>query len=324
MGLDALLRKYFIAVVLGMVGLAAYFQAAGVMQLVGAAMLPDPSTLTVAPKAAPSAAPAAPKVRSAEPILARNPFDSVTGPLNAKVVEDILGQQAQPDLSNPLQAPRCDGITVTIVTESTDPAWSIAAMRGPGETNTKLRRVGDQVGSGQVAFIGFNTFEGRPSVWLTEGARLCQSLMFAPAVTATAAVPSAGPAGPQPPGAAPSLMPEIASKIQKVSPTEFNIDRAVVEKVLENQAELMRSARIVPEKGADGNVVGVRLFGIRPDTLLGTLGFQNGDRLESINGFNMASPEKALEAYARLRTAPNLEIKVNRRGQPVNLDMHIK
>jgi general secretion pathway protein C len=321
-GLDALLRKYFIAVVLGMLAMAAYFQAAGAMQLVGTAMLPDRSTLTVAPKAAPSATPPAPKVKSAEPILARNPFDSVTGPLNAKPAEEALSQ-AQPDLSNPLQAPRCEGITVTIVTESTDPAWSIAAMRAPGESVSKLRRVGDQVGPGQIAFIGFNIFEGRPSVWLTEGAKLCQSLMFAPAVEAAAAAAAPSAAG-RPPGAAPSIMPEIASKIQKLSPTEFNIDRAVVEKVLENQAELMKSARIVPEKGPDGNVVGIRLFGIRQDTLLGTLGFQNGDRLETINGFNMASPEKALEAYARLRTAPNLEIKVNRRGQPVSMDMHIK
>jgi general secretion pathway protein C len=46
--------------------------------------------------------------------------------------------------------------------------------------------------------------------------------------------------------------------------------------------------------------------------------------LETINGFNMASPEKALEAYARLRTASNLNVKVNRRGQPMSIDFRIK
>jgi general secretion pathway protein C len=86
----------------------------------------------------------------------------------------------------------------------------------------------------------------------------------------------------------------------------------------------MRTARIVPEKGADGKTVGIRLFGVRPNTLLGTLGLQNGDRLETINGFEMASPEKALEAYARLRTANKLAIKITRRGQPVTLDFNIK
>ena len=85
----------------------------------------------------------------------------------------------------------------------------------------------------------------------------------------------------------------------------------------------MRQARIVPEQ-ENGKVVGIRLFGVRPDTLLGTLGMENGDRLQTINGFDMASPEKALEAYARLRTADKLVVQVNRRGANMNLDYNIK
>jgi general secretion pathway protein C len=117
--------------------------------------------------------------------------------------------------------------------------------------------------------------------------------------------------------------PAIASKIKKVSETEFEIDRSAIDKILDNQAELMRSARIVPEQ-KDGQTVGVRLFGIRPETLLGHLGLLNGDRLETINGFNMASPEKALEAYARLRTASSLKVQVNRRGKPMTIELKIK
>ena len=71
-------------------------------------------------------------------------------------------------------------------------------------------------------------------------------------------------------------------------------------------------------------VVGIRLFGVRPDTLLGTLGMENGDRLEKINGFDMTSPESALEAYARLRTADKLTVSLNRRGQETNVDYNIK
>jgi general secretion pathway protein C len=108
-----------------------------------------------------------------------------------------------------------------------------------------------------------------------------------------------------------------------VGPNEFNVDRGVVDKILENQAELMRQARIVPEQ-ENGKVVGIRLFGVRQDTLLGTLGMENGDRLEKINGFDMTSPEKALEAYARLRTADHLTISLNRKGQEQNLDYNIK
>jgi general secretion pathway protein C len=79
----------------------------------------------------------------------------------------------------------------------------------------------------------------------------------------------------------------------------------------------------VPEQ-KDGKTVGIRLFGIRPDTLLGSIGLQNGDRLEKINGFDMASPEKALEAYARLRTAPSLSVQLTRRGAPTTLEIQIK
>jgi general secretion pathway protein C len=249
--------------------------------------------------------------KDAEPIRSRNPFDSVTGPLNAQPLAAPTLPAGQVDLSDPLGAPACDGVQLRIVTESTDPEWSFAAMQGPGEPGPKLRRIGDDVGGKEIAFIGFNPRENTPAVWL----------MNAPAPAAAATPPPPQPGAP-PRGPAP-VPADIAAKIQRVSANEFNVDRSVVDKILENQAELMKSARIVPEQ-KDGKVVGIRLFGIRPDTLLGTLGFENGDRLEAINGFNMASPEKALEAYARLRTASSLNVKLNRRGQATTVDYNIK
>jgi general secretion pathway protein C len=85
----------------------------------------------------------------------------------------------------------------------------------------------------------------------------------------------------------------------------------------------MRQARVVPEQ-ENGRTVGIRMMGIRDDSLLGTLGMKNGDRLQTINGFDMSSPEKALEAYARLRTADKLTVQVNRGGKNMNLDYNIK
>src|SRR5262249_26365233 len=137
-----------------------------------------------------------------------------------------------------------------------------------------------------------------------------------PTPAPTSSAPSGG-------SGAKAIDPSIKAGIQKVGNNEYNIDRAVVDKILENQADLMRQARIVPEQ-ENGRVVGIRMFGIRNDTLLGTLGMQNGDRLQTINGFDMASPEKALEAYARLRTADKLTVSLNRNGQNMNLDYNIK
>jgi general secretion pathway protein C len=329
MAFDALLKRFFPAVVLLMIAMAAYFQASGITELVAGAFLGTPPVEKVAktpvrPTAAAAADTRGPK--TAEPILSRNPFDSVTGPLNRVVTEATEGggseTSQQADLSNPLAAPDCGGITAHVITESTDPTWSIAVLQAPGEQLGKMRRVGDGVGDKQVAYIGYNTTKNSPSVWLVGASALCQVLLFAPPQP-PATQPTADATKTPTTAAASGSMKDISEKIQKVSDTEFHIDRSAVDYVLEHQAEMMKQTRIVPEQ-KDGKVVGVRLFGIRPDTLLGKLGLQNGDRLEAINGFEMASPEKALEAYAKLRTAESLNVKVTRRGAPVSIDFKIQ
>jgi general secretion pathway protein C len=331
LALDPLLKKYFPVLVLALIGLGAYFQASGATQLVGAAFVsPAPSGSAPRPRTRAPLPSHQTERRTGDAIIERNPFDSVTGPLTAKEIEIPTPKPDELDTKDPLAAAPCDGVNAFIITESNDPLWSVAALQGSGEPRPRMRRVGDEVAGKHVEYIGYNPNEASPAVWLSTGGALCQVLLFreqAP-VAAPAAAPASPASEPTPPpstggrGASP-VPPEIASKIKKISDTEFQIDRAVVDNILERQAELMKSARIVPEQ-KDGKVLGIRLFGIRPDTLLGTLGLQNGDRLESINGFNMGSPEKALEAYARLRTASGLNVKVNRKGAPVTIDYKIQ
>jgi general secretion pathway protein C len=324
MAFDKLLKRHFWAVILVLVALAALLDAQGIMHVVGASLEVDAKQLSAPPLAArlPAAAEsAASHETSADAIIARNPFDSVTGPLNAVPAAEPAASAAPPapDLTDPFSAPDCDGVKVLIIAASPDPEWSFAAMEVSSEKGkTLLRRRGGAVAGKTVQFVGWDR------VWLTSGSQLCQSQMFKPPAVASASA-SAAPPPPPPPaaGGASSVADDIKNGIQKVSATEFNVDRGVVDKILENQAELMRQARIVPEQ-ENGKIVGIRLFGVRPDTLLGVLGMENGDRLEKINGFDMTSPEKALEAYARLRTADHLTVSVNRRGAATNLDFNIK
>ncbi|HEY4012509.1 MAG TPA: type II secretion system protein GspC [Polyangiaceae bacterium] len=323
MAVDKLLKRHFWAVLLTMAAIAAFYDAQGIMQVVGAKLAPDEKALAVAPLMArvtlhPGVA--SPHATSAESILSRNPFDSVTGPLNLPppAPDDSADVPLpEPDLTDPYNAPDCEGFTVLVITASADPDWSFAALETPTEKGKPyLRRRGGDIAGKTVKFVGWDR------VWLTSGSTLCQVQMFKPPVI------DAGVAAPPPPpppaaGGASPVADDIKKGIQKVGGTEFNIDRGVVDKILENQAELMRQARIVPEQ-ENGKIVGIRLFGVRPDTLLGALGMENGDRLEKINGFDMTSPEKALEAYARLRTSDHLTVSVNRRGQAMNLDYNIK
>jgi general secretion pathway protein C len=282
--------------------------------------MPDEKALAAPPpvaKVAPMST-STTKNPTAEPILARNPFDHVTGPLRPPAVEDTAVASTTLDTSDPWNAPLCEGVKVLIITASSDPDWSFAAVSGTTDTKSMLRRRGGEVAGKTVHFVGWDR------VWFQNGSSLCQAQLFKqPEVHAAAPAPAASASAAPAKGGAGALDPALAKGIQKVSATEFNIDRGVVDKILENQSELMRQARIVPEQ-ENGKTVGIRMFGIRPETLLGTLGMENGDRLQTINGFDMASPEKALEAYARLRTADKLVVQVNRRGQNMNLDYNIK
>jgi general secretion pathway protein C len=297
-----------------LIAIAAYFQASGIGQLVAGSVALDPSAIPSAappPRIVPTAT--APKDRdiSASAILSRNPFDSVTGPLDGQSIDIPTTPVPVKDDSDPMKDPPCDVAKVLLITSSDYPAWSFAAMAGP-DGKSILRRQGDEIGGHTVFFVGWDR------VWLTNNGQRCQCEVHKQAKMKDA------PKKDEPKPAKGSGVPDsIASKIHKISDSEFNVERAVVDQILENQAELMKSARIVPEKEGD-KVVGIRLFGIKPDSLLGTLGLENGDRLQAINGFDMASPEKALEAYARLRTADHLTVAINRKGKNQNIDFNIK
>jgi general secretion pathway protein C len=186
--------------------------------------------------------------------------------------------------SDPLSWPPCEGVQVLIVSESQDPTWSLTTLRETGQTRARLRRVGDDVAGKQVAFIGYNPKRQAPAVWLEGRGTSCQSMLF-------------------------YEPPQIAHAAPQTKP-------------LDAPLSLVRSLRVVPEQ-KDGKTIGLRLFGIRPSSLLDSLGLKNGDRLESINGFSVASPEKALEAYARLRTASRLNVRLSRTGKPVDLSLNI-
>ena len=150
---------------------------------------------------------------------------------------------------------------------------------------------------------------------LAEATRQASALALQrPAAQKLARVPPFDPAPAFPP-------PALAPAIVREGDNEYLVDRRFVDRVLEEQASLMRSVRVVPAT-ANGKTY-ARLYGVRPESLLDLLGFCDGDSLESINGFDLSTPERALEAYARLRTADLLEARVRRAGRVVTLRYRI-
>ena len=173
MAFDQVLKKNFWAVLTAPIAVVAFLNAQGIMQLVSANLSADekqlaaPSPLAKALSAAPSAVPF--HTTSAEAILSRNPFDSVTGPLNAQPLElanETVAPEQAPDLTDPMNAPICEGVKVLIIAASSDPEWSFAALQNGTDPKSLLRRRGGEVGTKTVRFVGWDR------VWMTNGPQL--------------------------------------------------------------------------------------------------------------------------------------------------------
>jgi general secretion pathway protein C len=111
--------------------------------------------------------------------------------------------------------------------------------------------------------------------------------------------------------------------IRQTGDNEYEIRRDLVDQVLANPAQVARGARIVPSI-RDGEANGFKLYAIRPSSVFAKVGLMNGDTINEINGFDLTTPDRALEVYQRVRDANNLTVTVTRRGEPVTLRYTIR
>ena len=128
-----------------------------------------------------------------------------------------------------------------------------------------------------------------------------------------------------PPVQQPTLNPELGDIDKGVNCTgnACTVDRALVEKLLSNTTMLATAARFVPSI-KDGKPNGFKLYAIRPQSIFGRIGLQNGDTIKAINGSEMTTPDAALGLYTKLRSASHLSVQVERRGETVTLDYTIR
>ncbi len=313
---ELLIKRTFPVLLGGMVMTAAYQQASGISHLVEEALLSGlPGARSRPPPPPPRpVVEAGDHTTSAAAILARNPFDSRTGPLTPRPPEAEEDGDAV-TYGDPLLDPICEDARVLLIAASEDPSWSFATIAA-GRGEPLLRRAGDPVEGRSVLAIGWDR------VWLAEPGARCQVRIGDNRRTpAPRAAPK--PSQPSKPPKRGALPAEIASKIRKVSDTEFIVDRTAIDLVLEKQGELMRSARIAPVREGE-RVIGVRLTRVTAGSLLPAVGLRKGDTIRSINGFDLTDPQSALQAYARLRSANNLAIAVQRGGKDMTIDLRIQ
>ncbi len=306
--------------------MCAFFLAQGTTRVLAAELLGKGTEEAAQTRARiPTPSPEFLRTRDPSVILKRNIFDSSRGDLTLEPMAEATPGAAPAGEWDPSKpAPQCTSKLrlVGSVVSPTDPDWSFAAIAG-NEGKTMLYRKGSSVDGSYVLAVRASSVVMQPS-----GAGACELLMFAEEEAGARPLPAPAKRTPSVRTALSDrnagLSPEeLDQGIEKISDTKFNIQRSIVDKVLANQGSIMKTARVIPHE-EDGRVVGVKLYGIRRTSLLGKLGVRNGDMLRTINGFDMTSPDTALEAYSRLRTADALSLAVKRQNKEMTIEYNIQ
>jgi len=110
--------------------------------------------------------------------------------------------------------------------------------------------------------------------------------------------------------------------VRTVAPNRYEIDRKVIDSTLNDMSKISTDARIVPSF-KNGVANGFKLFSIQPGSLYSSIGVENGDVIQRINGYEINSPEKALELYQKLRETSHVTIELERNGAPVRKEYSI-
>ena len=311
--MEILLRKYLWAVDGLVVALCAIFMARAASTGIATALEKKLVGTGPAPKAAirPStpAAPAAVYSKQVEEILRRNIFCSACPP-----ILPVEGKgPGEPPPPPPLQRTSLNLklLAIMFAPPPADPRWSVAVIRDNDSKTAGPYNVGGKIRDATIEDID----DAKVYLDFGGGRHEFLDLLDRPVPAANAPAPAVASTDP--------LAAELDKGVKQISEHKYEVQKSTLDALTNNFASLARAARIVPEV-KDGKSVGFRLFSIRPDGPFAKIGLQNNDVVSAINGLEMTSPDQALLAYTKLKTATHLSVAVERNGQKITKDYNIR
>lgn len=306
----ALLKDYGWGLNLVFIGLAAYFVAGAVNAVVARAIRVVPTVEDVA--AAQSTRPAVaqrPKV-SLTTIANRNLFNVKREELNPKAAEGSAGEEIGPDFNGKDLKPCTVSAVLSATLVSADyPEWSVAVLVSNTTHEPEVYSI--NAGSNQIAddatLVDIRYRE--IVVRRRDHFELCSTEGNVPPPVITAAVaPPEGGGG---------------EGVVDNGNGNYTIAGSEIDKALGDMNEVATQARIVPSF-QNGKANGFKLFSIKPNSIYQKIGLQNGDVISKINGYEMNSPDKALEIYAKLKDSQSIQIDLKRRGKDMNMNYTVQ
>lgn len=279
-------------------------------------------SLRVPPEAIASAAPLPGEAPGAgrrsdvptQAFLERNVFNAEREDLVPVPVETEDAQAGTADLNQCEKSSMRPKLVATVVSE--DPDRSVAIFADPSSNQTVGHYVGDKL-LDQATLL---SIEWR-KVKVDNGGH-CELFSIEDDVAGGEASPVAALPPPTAPGADESKV-ALGEGVTKVKENEYEIPRGEIDNVLSNLNAVATQARIVPSF-QNGKANGFKLFSIRPNSLYSKIGIQNGDIVQKINGYEINSPDKALEIYSKLKDAQTITVDLIRRGKSQTMSYSIR
>jgi len=321
--LDTFFRKYAWLANAALLVAAAWLCARTVNTVVAAAIRPRPQVdLSALPTGAVPAAVQQPL--SAERLY---PLFNIQPPKPEEAPAAKAAPTVPQNCFDPRAAPVRTGLRAQLVAAvlAERPEWSIATLSDLATRDTRIYGVGDHFQAATVLGVSRirdprdATGAGFRVVAVVCNGGQKEYVDFDTDGTATAVAPGA--ALPMPPSPEGGAGPDL-SGVRKVTENRYEIQKKVLDQSLSNLNNLATQARIVPSF-KNGVANGFKLFSIQPGSLYSAIGVENGDVVQRINGYEINSPDKALEIYGKLRESSRITIELERNGQTIKKDYNI-
>ena len=103
----------------------------------------------------------------------------------------------------------------------------------------------------------------------------------------------------------------------------ITVRRSQMESAIKDVNTLMKQIRIRPNF-RNGKPDGLRLTGIRPNSIFYNMGLKSGDILVGANGKHIESVEDVFKLYQNLQSSSRVQLEIKRRGQLKTIDYHIE
>ena len=103
----------------------------------------------------------------------------------------------------------------------------------------------------------------------------------------------------------------------------IHIQHSKIEEAVQNVNQLMKQVRIRPHF-TDGNPDGLRVTGIRPDSIFAEMGLKSGDIITGVDDQQIESLDDALKFYNSLKSGANVKLQIRRKGSPNTIDYTIE